>query len=560
MILRFNKRLLSTTIATVILIFFGLNYLFYHVTFSQSLYTYLGPQGGSRLQTGSTEDVIARPSHSSVGAVVGGGGSKSGKAEEGQKGLVKVGGEKELDNASDWCSRVAGQRYLEDAASTWTVSCLPPENRDAEVYKSSMICFQAQVEELPDNFCVARNAVYNPVPQHRNRLRRDDTGLDTRENIPSHLHNRRDFDIPLDPLAVNRPWSLSCSRKTEWSYGVQAMDAFRIYFSDTGVGVQLRGFQLNSDLSPPKNWECKDSVMLVKLEGGGNIWHTLMEVWAAFLTLDILKKATEAKEKLGFEGTEGGVWDDGKVKVVVQQNLDSEKHDSPIFDLWNVVTGQPPINVADLEPGCYKSVIMPLAGGGNPFWKDHWHQRRCEKSSLVDDFVEKVLKFYGVDTSTAELNSPTEEGKIRVRIIARNHNRKILKLYDYVKTLKKEYPDTAVDITSLENMSIKQQLELVRQTDVLIGVTGAGLTHTMFLKEGSAVIELMHPEPFNYFGFGNLARMRSLDYYPVHGERRGEGKEGDWQQDNVLVDEKIFMENVGKAIEEQHKRREKEMR
>jgi capsular polysaccharide biosynthesis protein len=39
-------------------------------------------------------------------------------------------------------------------------------------------------------------------------------------------------------------------------------------------------------------------------------------------------------------------------------------------------------------------------------------------------------------------------------------------------------------------MSIEEQLHIIVQTDIFIGMHGAGLTHVLFLKSNSALIEL----------------------------------------------------------------------
>ncbi|KAK6501481.1 hypothetical protein TWF481_009319 [Arthrobotrys musiformis] len=494
------------------------------------------------------------------------------------------------DGGSDWCSRVAGRRYIDDFASTWTISCDgSDERRDV---RGGMVCFQSQIEEEPDNFCVARNAVYSstPIPVSKEDLFPEHgilpLGADGGEKVntrPSRPY-KRDTELPRVQPRQSLPWnpwasqwSLDCSSKKEWAYGVQPPFKFRSYFSETGVGPQLRWFdmkqrkkqqhdqdlertdgavQVNGEGTVAK--ECKESIMLVKLEGGGNIWHTLMEVWSAVLTLDILKRAAEAKEHLfGSTGKEGGVWEEDSITIYIQENMQSEMDASPVFGLWDVVTGKDVKDVKELKDGCYKSVILPLAGGANPFWKDHWKERNCERSSLVDGFVGKVMKFYGVEDAPAAVKGADaeEQERVKIRIIGRQHNRKILRLFDYIKTLQTTYPDADIEITKLERLDVTEQLRMMRKTDILIGVTGAGLTHTMFLRKGAAVVELTQPEPFTYFGFGNIAKMRGIEYFAVHGQKR-EGKSSiNWQEDNVLVDERALVEVVGKAIEGQKRRK-----
>lgn len=41
-----------------------------------------------------------------------------------------------------------------------------------------------------------------------------------------------------------------------------------------------------------------------------------------------------------------------------------------------------------------------------------------------------------------------------------------------------------------KNLPFKKQLEITRNTDIFIGIHGAGLTHLMFLPEWGAVFEM----------------------------------------------------------------------
>ncbi|KAF3223427.1 hypothetical protein TWF191_006438 [Orbilia oligospora] len=623
MILNLNKRLLSTLIFALALLFLCINYAFYHATVSSNVHDYFPPIEISTLKPNlPKQDTTPTTATTSVKVVDEDHSDYRHTNNQETAGGYSYDDEKE---GNDWCSRVAGTRYLDDLANTWAVSCSNPGinpivtiskggSSSSSIRDGGMICFQSQIEEEPDNFCVAKNAVYTvstdedlaatpvrpdfkkedlfptdgilPPGTARNTgaagaggggeergkkntrpsrpYRRDfDKPSSVRKQKYYNRHTRRQFSSPWG--FSQKEWLLNCSAKQDWSSGVQAPYKFRTYFSATGAGPQLsrfdmsiKGYEDEEDGNIGEEKECSGSIMLVKLEGGGNIWHTLMEVWSAMLTLDALKRAQKAKEMLF--GISSGtnedekLWEEENIKIYIQANMESEKNASPVFGLWNVVTGKEVKDVKELKDGCYRSVILPLAGGANPFWKDHWKERNCEKSTLVDEFVTKVLKFYGAeddDTRTpAVVDSDPKivEEKITIRIIGRQKNRKILRLFDYVKILQKAYPDADIEITKLEKLDITEQLRMIRKTDILIGVTGAGLTHTLFLRKGAALIELTQPEPFVYFGFGNLARMIGLRYFQIQAEKR-EGKSGmNWQEDNVLVDEHTFIDAVGKAI------------
>ncbi|KAF3289497.1 hypothetical protein TWF970_003273 [Orbilia oligospora] len=589
MILNLNKRLLSTLIFALALLFLGINYAFYHAAVSSNVRDYLSPIEISTSKpnlpkqdntpTTATDVRVVDEDHTDY------------RHTDNQE---TAGGYSYDDEkkGNDWCLRVAGTRYLDDLANTWAVSCSNPGiNPIITITKNAVYTVDtdkdlAATPVRPDfkkEDLFPTDGILPPGTARNTGAAGAGDGEEQKKNTRPSRPYRRDFD---KPSAVRKqkyynrhtrrqfssPWSfsqkewlLNCSAKQDWSSGVQAPYKFRTYFSGTGAGPQLsqfdmsiKGYEDEEDGDIGEEKECSGSIMLVKLEGGGNIWHTLMEVWSAVLTLDTLKRAQKAKEMLF--GISSGtnedekLWEEENIKIYIQANMESEMNASPVFGLWNVVTGKDVKDVKELKDGCYRSVILPLAGGANPFWKDHWKERNCERSTLVDEFVTKVLKFYGAeddDTRTpavVDSNPKTVEEKIKIKIIGRQKNRKILRLFDYVKILQKTYPDVDIEITKLEKLDVTEQLRMIRKTDILIGVTGAGLTHTLFLRKGAALIELTQPEPFVYFGFGNLARMIGLGYFQIQAEKR-EGKSGiNWQEDNVLVDEHTFIDAVGKAI------------
>lgn len=55
-----------------------------------------------------------------------------------------------------------------------------------------------------------------------------------------------------------------------------------------------------------------------------------------------------------------------------------------------------------------------------------------------------------------------------------------------------------------------QQLEITRNTDIFIGMHGAGLTHVLFLPKWASLFELYHCEDPGCYS--DLARLRGVHY------------------------------------------------
>ncbi|XP_052800607.1 uncharacterized protein LOC128231618 [Mya arenaria] len=83
-------------------------------------------------------------------------------------------------------------------------------------------------------------------------------------------------------------------------------------------------------------------------------------------------------------------------------------------------------------------------------------------------------------------------------------------------TVQKQFPNANLTGVILEQMSMKAQLENMSNTDILIGMHGAGLTHVLFLPPHAVVLELF-PE---YYGtmatlnyFETFSHWRNLTYF-----------------------------------------------
>jgi len=109
---------------------------------------------------------------------------------------------------------------------------------------------------------------------------------------------------------------------------------------------------------------------------------------------------------------------------------------------------------------------------------------------------------------------PTSAG-LRVLLVQRTRNRRIRNMDTLEKTLRQafrevtfpkdvsrttmdlhgatELRDAVVQVIFFEEMSLIQQINLMQQVDVLIGVTGSALSNLAFMRPGSVVVELSSP-------------------------------------------------------------------
>ncbi|KAI8623076.1 hypothetical protein F5Y19DRAFT_482079 [Xylariaceae sp. FL1651] len=69
---------------------------------------------------------------------------------------------------------------------------------------------------------------------------------------------------------------------------------------------------------------------------------------------------------------------------------------------------------------------------------------------------------------------------------------------------------------NFEDLSFAEQVRVAQETEILVGVHGAGLTDSMFMRQGAGAVFKIIPARFEHRGFRNIASMRNLEYFRTH--------------------------------------------
>lgn len=187
-------------------------------------------------------------------------------------------------------------------------------------------------------------------------------------------------------------------------------------------------------------------------------------------------------------------------------------------------------------------MIIPLAGGSNPFWQGDWSPLPCEKSDLLRTFVHRVLDFYKID------RTKPSDGDIVVTFVDRKSSRRLLHQADYLDEIRANISHVKVQAIDFASIPFKQQLEIARSTDVFVGVHGAGLTHGMFFPKKSVIVEILPPD-LDHKGFRNMAGMLGHGYFSTHASKRLlQPKNDGWQHEDVFLEKWRFLELMNTAI------------
>lgn len=376
---------------------------------------------------------------------------------------------------------------------------------------SAFQCFTAPRLVVPatgswgqtDPLCIAQGVSFEPAQD--SQASRSNSGIDSRLSLANE-HQLEEFGLQckLRDIAGERASSAVAAenlegfrdKPTDWGW----------YWGDTGVGASLNTWQFSDhhDASGcTKENSSNEWIMLMRRDSTDthNLWHKLMEILQARHSFDALRIATNPAT--------GRPWLSGEDAANVQLVFDDDREEL-LEPLWEIVTGKKPIRKSSLQATCFGNVILPLPGCGSPFWSnllDTGYQERCPSQTLLTTFVNRVFQFYNiVPRPVTEIHAQPA-----ITIIQRKKNRKFMSLDRWVPILEERYPHSAIQVVDFADISVKEQIQLVQSTDILIGHHGAALTHTIFMSPESTVVEIL-PRYFNQHGFRATAAMRRIQY------------------------------------------------
>lgn len=109
--------------------------------------------------------------------------------------------------------------------------------------------------------------------------------------------------------------------------------------------------------------------------------------------------------------------------------------------------------------------------------------------------------------------------------------RKILNEESLIEALLKQ----GFDIITPDDLSIEDQAALFQQAAIVVSAHGAALSNLLFVREGTAVIEIFSPDYFRSDCYFTLSRLLNLDYHYIKGTKPDGADWGDIQVDETAV-------------------------
>lgn len=408
-------------------------------------------------------------------------------------------------NEPSTCTMHLGIDYLRDFSSETYCSSSKSE--------SNLTCFHSQTDTSGriDSFCIGEGVrLANSGKKFQVSCLGDDSLEPTDDTEKSNLK----YSVPL--TSIPKSW---------YETGPRVL-------LDNFIDLTIQHIKIPEDNRP------EEFTVLVKREGAFNPWHSLMEIMSLSMTLDILQISSSSKRA-------GGAFiipeDAPNTQVIMLDDHD----DGPYFDLWRLFAKKPTIRLSALPADTYVgNIILPLPGASNPVWQNDWIANSCTNSKLLRTFAKRVSKHYEISESSAP-----EENNIIVTFLDRRGTRKLVDTEKHIAALSNRYAHAEVRLIDVATLPFAEQVQIVRNSDVLAGVHGAGLTHALWLKERSALVEIL-PKDFEHKGFRNLAGAMGVGYFSTHGlaQNTTEGAKVNWQNDDVAIEEDRFLELMDVAI------------
>lgn len=95
-------------------------------------------------------------------------------------------------------------------------------------------------------------------------------------------------------------------------------------------------------------------------------------------------------------------------------------------------------------------------------------------------------------------------------------HRSILNYKDLLKALNSTFPDWKITYTDFSKMSLKDQIKMVSENDILLTIHGSGLSHMLFMNDNAFIIEI-YPYLFGDFFrvFNYMAEKTNLELVQV---------------------------------------------
>ncbi|KAK8066920.1 hypothetical protein PG997_013667 [Apiospora hydei] len=397
-----------------------------------------------------------------------------------------------------YCEQRYTTRYLETLREGEVSYCSPGS-------PSQLTCFHTPSDFHDDghidSFCIAQGSAFNAATN------RFELGCSLRP----------DAEVPLSKLHPywyrTGPWYL-----------------FHSHFSI--AGPESPAWHPDAEASAKRTFS-----ILVKREGPGNIFHVFHEIMSMTYTMDVLQMSRDpqtGKPRFSQE-------DIANTQVVIMDSFE----DGGFIELWRLMSDRPIKRLSELvaeDPEWLtnngNTIILPLAGGSNPVWHQTPEDHNCI-NQLREVFSKRVLDFYQIpqDESMVPTQGEPAPRPLTLTFINRTATRQLNNADGLLDEIRSRFrlEDVHVQSVNFARLPLRDQIQVARATDILVGVHGAGLMHALFMAARRGAVVEIFPATLDFNALRAIALERGLAYYSTHDTTREYVRP--WQEESLDVDE-----------------------
>jgi len=254
--------------------------------------------------------------------------------------------------------------------------------------------------------------------------------------------------------------------------------------------------RVDSHLSKQLRRQLTPTFVIQRIEAF-NLYHTLCEWFNVYMVSKLLHL------------------DASKVDIVFLDH----RPKSPLDETWQVLFGTVYfVDKIDFNI-VYNTLIWNIIGSNSPL---NFHN--LQSVPFLEEFRAYFLTSFGLQSKSAfdcnRLNVTIILRRDYMTLLERKENfnggpvhRKIQNEEDMVTSVQKVFTAARVATVFLERLTMAEQLGVITQTDVLLGMHGAGMTHVLFLPKHAVTIEFFP----SYWGvlrnFKTIANWRGMKYF-----------------------------------------------
>ncbi|KAF5306643.1 hypothetical protein FQA39_LY08832 [Lamprigera yunnana] len=254
---------------------------------------------------------------------------------------------------------------------------------------------------------------------------------------------------------------------------------------------------------PMKDEHCDVTIekptLIMKIDATVNMYHHFCDFFNLYASFHLNSSHWEAFSN--------------DVRILIWE---SYTYHSAFEDVWNTFTKHPLWDLKTFKGKvvCFKNVVFPLLP--RMIFGLYYNTPiiyGCERSGLFKAFSQHILHRLKIPFHKRK------DSRIRVTLLSRDTKyRNIVNEDDLLNSLKENNSYTVQRVVYNKNVDFKTQIEVTHNTDVFIGMHGAGLTHLLFLPDWAALFEIYNCEDENCYL--DLARLRGVKYVTWKNKRK----------------------------------------